>query len=221
MGHTDNETTHVDGRKAGRQSAEIAEQTKEAIILAALRVFAREGFAAVGIREIAQEAGITHGLIRHHFGSKEGVWQAVIDFAVQRFEQALLSGILLPEDLNPVEAAKESIRNFLLVCVRYPQMIQLMLHEGIEGGSRFEYVLTRFEQFGDRMAPLLTRVQQHGYLQQFTNRTFFLYLLTAGAAPFGLRALSNQLLQANIFSEEQAQQHMDRLLSTLFWKQDH
>lgn len=42
---------------------------------AAVARFAREGFG-VGLREIAEEAGVSLGLIRHHFGSKEGLRQA-------------------------------------------------------------------------------------------------------------------------------------------------
>ena len=42
---------------------------------AALVCFAREGFA-VGLRTIAAQAGVTAGLITHHFGSKEGLRRA-------------------------------------------------------------------------------------------------------------------------------------------------
>lgn len=42
---------------------------------AALTCFARDGFS-VGMRTIAAEAGVTAGLITHHFGSKEGLRRA-------------------------------------------------------------------------------------------------------------------------------------------------
>ena len=214
--HTIGETGR---RKAGRQSAEVAEQTREMIVLSALRVFAARGFDAVGTRDIALEAGITHGLLRHYFGSKEGVWRAVIDFAVQRFEMALFPDTRQQVDglsTDAVEKLKDNILSFLLVCAQYPEMMQLMLHEGISGGTRFEYVMERFEQINARMAPLLERVQQRGYLLQFSNQSFFLYLFTAGGAPFGLHALSSRLIGADMLSAEQIREHQERLLTTLF-----
>ena len=42
---------------------------------AALRRFARDGFG-VGLRAIAADAGVTAGLITHHFGSKDGLRRA-------------------------------------------------------------------------------------------------------------------------------------------------
>ncbi len=64
--------------------------------------------------------------------------------------------------------------------------------------------------------PLLPRVQELGDLQQFDTHSFVLYLITAGAAPLGLSAFSNQILQTNILSEEQTRHHIDRVIQTLF-----
>jgi len=50
-----------------------------ALIVTATRLFAERGPADVGVREIAQEARVNHGLIHRHFGSKEGLLQAVMN----------------------------------------------------------------------------------------------------------------------------------------------
>ncbi len=39
--------------------------------------------------DIAQEAGVNHGLVRHHFGSKEGVWRAVVEAADAEYVSAM------------------------------------------------------------------------------------------------------------------------------------
>lgn len=51
---------------------------REAILGAARDLFAEQGFAAVGVRDIAQRAGVNHGLVHRHFGSKQAVLQAVL-----------------------------------------------------------------------------------------------------------------------------------------------
>ena len=46
---------------------------KQLLLKTALRLFARHGYAAVGVRQIAEKAGVSIGLIRMHFGSKGGL----------------------------------------------------------------------------------------------------------------------------------------------------
>src|ERR1700760_1539769 len=47
------------------------EASRAAILEAARAVFTERGYARGTIREIAQRAGVTHGLVMRHFGSKE------------------------------------------------------------------------------------------------------------------------------------------------------
>jgi AcrR family transcriptional regulator len=49
---------------------------------AAIALFAERGIGSATIRDIAQAAGVSSGLVRHHFGSKEGLRQACDDFAM-------------------------------------------------------------------------------------------------------------------------------------------
>lgn len=51
---------------------------KQALVSAATQLFAARGPAAVGVREIAREAGVNHGLVHRHFGSKQGLLRAVM-----------------------------------------------------------------------------------------------------------------------------------------------
>jgi AcrR family transcriptional regulator len=56
---------------------------------AALRLFAQHGSHATSTRAIAAEAGVSVGLVIHHFGSKEGLRTAVEDEVLQIFDAAL------------------------------------------------------------------------------------------------------------------------------------
>ena len=49
---------------------------------AAIALFAERGIAAATIRDIAQAAGVSSGLLRHHFGSKEGLRRACDEYAM-------------------------------------------------------------------------------------------------------------------------------------------
>jgi AcrR family transcriptional regulator len=51
---------------------------------AAITLFADRGIEGATIRDIAQQAGVSSGLLRHHFGSKEGLRDACDEYVVDR-----------------------------------------------------------------------------------------------------------------------------------------
>lgn len=56
-----------------------AAATRDAILQSALTAFSRAGYDGVGLREIAQEAGVTAILVNRYFGSKDGLFAAVVE----------------------------------------------------------------------------------------------------------------------------------------------
>lgn len=54
----------------------------EALRKAALSVVKERGLAGLTLRGVADRAHVTHGLVRHHFGSREGLVAATVDDAV-------------------------------------------------------------------------------------------------------------------------------------------
>ncbi|UCG41796.1 MAG: TetR/AcrR family transcriptional regulator [candidate division WOR-3 bacterium] len=74
------------------------------ILTAAAVVFARKGYGAAGIREIAQEAGVNISMISYYFGGKEGVLKEIINQAFARYIA------MLDECLDPGKDLDENIR---------------------------------------------------------------------------------------------------------------
>jgi AcrR family transcriptional regulator len=56
---------------------EAVEDKRRQLLDAAVRVFARKGFHASRVGDIAEEAGVAHGLLYHYFKSKDDVLEAV------------------------------------------------------------------------------------------------------------------------------------------------
>lgn len=54
---------------------------------AAVRLFGERGIEGASIRDIAAEAGVSSGLVRHHFGSKEALREACDQYAKERMLQ--------------------------------------------------------------------------------------------------------------------------------------
>ena len=61
------------------QFDQIREESRERILVAALRLFARHGFAATSVRMIAEDAGISQGLLYNYYDGKESLLRAIFE----------------------------------------------------------------------------------------------------------------------------------------------
>jgi TetR/AcrR family transcriptional regulator len=95
-----------------------------AILDAAEEVFAEIGFADAATAAIAERAGVTKGLIHHHFGSKRGLWDQVID---RRFNEYLeiQARILEEPGAGGPETFAKSLPMFFDFLRRNPRFVRL------------------------------------------------------------------------------------------------
>ena len=68
-------------------------ETRERLLGAAVKVFARHGFGGAGIRVISAEAGVNVALVGYHFGSKEGIYLEVVMQVCAMVNQRLAGAI--------------------------------------------------------------------------------------------------------------------------------
>lgn len=108
------------------QNDRMALATKKKIVEAGLKLFSQKGFTVTGIKEIAQAAGISTGLIYRHFSTKEELFGELIEHAVRELSAAirLLDSYALPIRafekmtavlLDDIESSEELSSYFLLV----------------------------------------------------------------------------------------------------------
>jgi AcrR family transcriptional regulator len=88
----------------GRRAGVTAEQTREGLLDAAARVFARRGYEGATVAEIAAEAGLSSGSIYGHYKNKAGLFLGVLE-AHGRAEMARRL-----HDAGPLDVASLLIR---------------------------------------------------------------------------------------------------------------
>src|SRR5215216_5342743 len=71
------------------RKAEQSEATRAALIGVATDLFAERGYSAVSSEEIVRAAGVTRGALYHHFGGKEGLFEAVYEQIEVEFLQRI------------------------------------------------------------------------------------------------------------------------------------
>jgi AcrR family transcriptional regulator len=80
---------------------------------AAMTLFAERGIGATTVRDIAQAAGVSSGLLRHHFGSKEGLRDACDEWAMSELTSI---GLTFTDSgmLDRVDPSVMRLQRFLL-----------------------------------------------------------------------------------------------------------
>ena len=140
-----------------------AAATREAILQSALAAFSRHGYDGIGVREIAQAAGVTAVLVNRYFGSKEELFAAVVETAfagrANFFEgdSSLLAQRLTADVVTKCEKDAERINVFFLLLRSAPNpRAAEILRDGI--ARHFERplkALLRGRRAGERAALIL------------------------------------------------------------------
>ncbi len=94
-----------------RTQQERKAESERAIILAALNLFAKQGYMRTTLNEIGKAAGYTGGLVSHRFGSKERLLQAVLNHIRTRFLDDQLGSAIT------TESAEASLRNYIEIYI--------------------------------------------------------------------------------------------------------
>jgi TetR/AcrR family fatty acid metabolism transcriptional regulator len=113
--------------RPGRDRQAASEEKRRLILDAAVRVFARGGYHTSRVRDIAEEAGIAHGLLYHYFSSKEEVLATLF-----RENWGELLGRLARVE-SSAEPADEQLRGIAKILLRSwrndPDLVRVMVRE--------------------------------------------------------------------------------------------
>ncbi|MHB8453826.1 MAG: CerR family C-terminal domain-containing protein [Acidiferrobacterales bacterium] len=121
--------------------------TRQRLIEAATITFIEQGFDAAKVRDIVARAGANIAAVNYHFGSKEGLYAAVIRYNATQAMEDLPHRADGGEAGTPEGRLRDYIRNFLQrLLVDTPQftMSKLVAREIIEPTAAFDLIIEKF-----------------------------------------------------------------------------
>ncbi|MEE4209530.1 MAG: TetR/AcrR family transcriptional regulator, partial [Parvularcula sp.] len=113
-------------------------ETRARILQCALEEFAAKGFDGASIRDIGSAAGVRHGLIRHHFEDKEGLWRSAVDFLFERL-RVEMGDFEEGGDLPLEQRAENWIRRYVRYCARHPEHARIMVQASVTDSDRLSW----------------------------------------------------------------------------------
>jgi AcrR family transcriptional regulator len=134
---------------------------KQSILDAALAVFARDGFHGASLANIAERASVLAPLIPYHFGSKDNLWRATVEYALGDLNREADTIKRASRGLAPLDRLSLQIRSFTHFAARYPDHFGLLCSEARPGSERFEWIKQNYTGgFLNSLRTLLQEAQE-------------------------------------------------------------
>ena len=136
-------------------------ERKETILQAATDLFSQSGYRNTDVQLIADQLGIGKGTIYRYFPSKEELFFAAVDRAMEKMEEYVRGKI--HNEQNDVTRIKRAIQSYIGFFRKHPEFIELFVQERSEFRCRdvSSYLAHRAKRDGEWLA-LFQRLYDKG-----------------------------------------------------------
>ena len=186
------------GGKTIAQSQKKANAIKkeDAILEAAMRVMADKGFHKARMLDIAEEAGISYGLIYHYYKNKKELLNAIID---QYFDDMYS---MVYEILESDQEADEKIRQFALFILdnyqRRPELFIVFTSEVSRSTAKTKKYLLKFKGLLIGIDEMILDGQKKGSIRDDFKARYLTYLFLGSIEIFiSAMVLDNQRIRSD------------------------
>jgi TetR/AcrR family fatty acid metabolism transcriptional regulator len=151
--------------------AKAVPDRRRAILDAAVRVFARQGFHACRVSDIADEAGVAYGLLYHYFPSKEEVLNTLF---LERWGVMLEMIREVDREPKPVREKLGAIASFIVDSYRHdPDMMKVIIVEVTRAANSFGQThLGQIREAYRLIGEIVTKAQHEGVFKQEIDAEF-------------------------------------------------
>ena len=137
------------------------EEVRGRIIREATRLFAERGYAATSVREIAEAVGVTKPTLYYHFGSKDGLFTALVNHHLGCWLDVIAGCLQAPAPVL------DRIRAYVAACFQLhldDPMVLRFLHQAIQQAGKGA-PLVDAKKFHEGEVVLLIALLQEGITQ--------------------------------------------------------
>lgn len=185
--------TGANARRLRRaNSAEEKSQRRDEIMVGAKQVFARTGFHATTIADIAKEAGLSYGSVYWYFDSKDALFHALME-AEERALREHLTGAITSEDITVDDLFRTAVQSTFEFFEADRATVKLLFRDALAFGDRFEKHLGGiYERFIDDIEAVISVAREQGKIVDVPPRML----------AFTLAALVGQLAHRRLTTDD-------------------
>ena len=172
-------------------------QTRSQILQAAGTVFARAGFDAASLAEIAEVAGVKKALVQYHFSTKDQLWR---DTAAHIWEQRnthMAQSLAATDTRDALATMRRGFTALVEFTHEQPEWLWFMFHEAAGGGERQEWLVENCLKADYQTGESFVReFQDRGLIRQ--GPAMHLLHLISGALTYNLLVAPSTLLATGL-----------------------
>lgn len=199
-------------RKRGRPS--IATKTnQEALLKAALKAFAINGFEGTNVKQLGEEAGIAPSLFYYHFKDKVGLWQAALQLEAKQLEEAMKPEELGDPSIRPIDFLKKWMIAYIYFSARHPEFHQVISYEMANPSSRSDWLLEHILQpLHANLQQQITALQEAGFIKKIPIANFVSIVIGAANVFFIQGYQMKKLYEVDVFKDTEVMQHAETVI---------
>jgi len=145
----------------------LPEEKRERVINAAMKEFL-VGYKKASTDNIVREAGISKGLLFHYFGTKERLYNFLIDYSIDIMQREYIDliNILQPDILESVwqlSLLKQDLSN------KFPDIFDFMISAFVDASAKNESTLANLARFNAIQGKIMADVYAHADMSLFRD----------------------------------------------------
>ncbi len=205
-------------RRRGRpaRTARPVEETRAAILQAALKLFSERGFEGAALRDIAALAQVEHSLVRYHFKDKDTLWRAALRHLIDHMNATMGESWRATRGRPAVERFERFVRDYVRYCAQHPEHARIMVQEAVGQNDRVAWIAEEIVRPQHRgFARLLETLMAEGHLPRVPVRSLIYILSAAAQAPFTLAGEVAAAYGIDTATEAEIEAHAQALIDLL------
>ncbi len=141
-----NRTVHTAGHTAADHNEAMTPKrdgstTRHDLIQEGVRAFSSSGYDGASLREIERAAGLSRGLVAHHFGTKDALWRECVNWLMGRFHDEMDQQRRNLADVSPHERAKVLLKVYVRFVARHPEYTRMVMLAGSDDSERVRWMV--------------------------------------------------------------------------------
>lgn len=192
-------------------------QVRERILHAALECFGAFGFEGTSTRAVAARAGTSHPLLLYHFGSKDQLWQSMMEDVIGRYINELDARLakIDPEDAGG--RVRVFIENFIGFSARVPQLHRIMTQQSTQGSDRIQWILDKhLRDSFTKICKLIRRAQAAGTIRQGDPARLYYAIIGLGGTLLSVSTEFRILTGRDVFDETEMSKTIETICAFVF-----
>ena len=140
------------------------EERRRQILDAAVRAFAKKGYHACRVSDIAEEAGVAYGLVYHYFESKDAVLESIF----REMWGMMVAAINAIEEIE--ESPREQLRKSCAIVLRtwrdYPDVVRVLVREVARSGEQLQREVEEIAHAFEALRRIVERGQEQNVFRR-------------------------------------------------------